>query len=61
MRRTGTHLARAVGEDGALAGILFLEDILEELVGEVEDATRRSATSARSGPLDGGAAGHDNA
>ena len=41
MRRTGRHLARVVDEQGATAGVLFLEDIIEELVGEVQDATRR--------------------
>jgi CBS domain containing-hemolysin-like protein len=41
MRRTGSHLARAVDGEGATAGVLFLEDIIEELVGEVQDATRR--------------------
>ncbi|MEF3404409.1 hemolysin family protein [Agromyces sp. CCNWLW203] len=41
MRRLGTHVARAFDEDGATAGVLFLEDIIEELVGEVQDATRR--------------------
>jgi CBS domain containing-hemolysin-like protein len=28
-------------DEGKLVGVLFLEDILEELVGEVQDATRR--------------------
>ncbi len=42
MRRTGTHVARAFDESGATRGVLFLEDIIEELVGEVHDATRRS-------------------
>jgi len=41
MRRSGHHLAKAVGPDGKTVGIVFLEDILEELVGEVQDATRR--------------------
>jgi CBS domain containing-hemolysin-like protein len=41
MRRAGVHLARAFDEQGATAGVVFLEDILEELVGEVQDATRR--------------------
>jgi CBS domain containing-hemolysin-like protein len=41
MRRGGHHLAKAVADDGQVAGIVFLEDILEELVGEVQDATRR--------------------
>ncbi|WP_066520013.1 hemolysin family protein [Curtobacterium ammoniigenes] len=41
MRSAGRHLARAFDANGATTGVLFLEDILEELVGEVEDATRR--------------------
>ncbi|MHB1172234.1 MAG: hemolysin family protein [Lacisediminihabitans sp.] len=42
MRRSGVHLARVFDEDGATRGVLFLEDIIEELVGEVQDATRRT-------------------
>lgn len=42
MQRSGTHLARVVrGADAAALGIVFLEDILEELVGEVRDAMQR--------------------
>ena len=41
MRRTGSHAAAACGGDGAILGVLFLEDIIEELVGEVDDATSR--------------------
>jgi CBS domain containing-hemolysin-like protein len=41
MRRSGAHLARSVDEEGLTRGVLFLEDIIEELVGEVQDATRR--------------------
>jgi CBS domain containing-hemolysin-like protein len=41
MRRSGVHIARVFDEDGATTGVLFLEDIIEELVGEVQDATRR--------------------
>ncbi len=41
MRRSGVHLARVFDEHGAARGVLFLEDIIEELVGEVQDATRR--------------------
>lgn len=40
MQRLGTHLAE-VYEDGKPVGVLFLEDILEELVGEVHDALQR--------------------
>ena len=42
MRRTGVHVARVFDETGATRGVLFLEDIIEELVGEVQDATRRA-------------------
>jgi CBS domain containing-hemolysin-like protein len=41
MQFTGAHLARVVGADGAVAGVVFLEDVLEELVGEVTDSTQR--------------------
>lgn len=41
MRRIGAHMARAFDESGRVLGVIFLEDILEELVGEVQDATRR--------------------
>jgi CBS domain containing-hemolysin-like protein len=41
MRRTGVHVARVFDEEGETVGALFLEDIIEELVGEVQDATRR--------------------
>ena len=42
MRRSGVHVARSFDERGDTQGVLFLEDILEELIGEVQDATRRS-------------------
>jgi CBS domain containing-hemolysin-like protein len=41
MQRAGSHLARVVHQDGRTLGVLFLEDVLEELVGEVRDAMRR--------------------
>jgi CBS domain containing-hemolysin-like protein len=40
MQRSGVHLAR-VEQDGTAVGVVFLEDILEELVGEVRDAMQR--------------------
>lgn len=41
LQRTGIHIARVVDTNGETTGVLFLEDIIEELVGEVNDATRR--------------------
>lgn len=41
MRRVHAHMAKSFDASGKVQGVLFLEDILEELVGEVQDATRR--------------------
>ena len=41
MKRDRQHLMANFNDEGKLVGLLFLEDILEELVGEVKDATRR--------------------
>jgi CBS domain containing-hemolysin-like protein len=41
LRATGTHLAKVTNAQGDTRGVLFLEDIIEELVGEVRDATTR--------------------
>ncbi|MET0161238.1 MAG: hemolysin family protein, partial [Microbacteriaceae bacterium] len=37
MRRLGVHVARVFDQEGATTGVIFLEDVLEELVGEVQD------------------------
>ena len=40
MQRTGSHLARVIGLHGQTEGVLFLEDVIEQLVGEIRDATQ---------------------
>jgi CBS domain containing-hemolysin-like protein len=40
MQRTGSHLARVIGPHGQTQGVLFLEDVIEQLVGEIRDATQ---------------------
>jgi len=49
LQASGAHLAQVVDTDGQVLGVLALEDVLEELVGEVRDNTQR----ARSGPAPG--------
>ncbi|MFC0531801.1 hemolysin family protein [Phytohabitans kaempferiae] len=39
IRGQGAHVARVVDANGTVTGVLFLEDIVEELIGEVQDAT----------------------
>lgn len=41
MRRVNAHTAKSFDAQGRVRGVLFLEDIIEELVGEVKDSTRR--------------------
>lgn len=39
MRLRNTHLALSVDDGGTITGVVFLEDLLEELVGRIDDAT----------------------
>lgn len=41
MQARGIHLARIHDSQGDELGVVFLEDVIEELVGEVRDATKR--------------------
>lgn len=41
MQKRGSHMARVVNDDGTLVGVVALEDVLEELVGEVRDAAQQ--------------------
>jgi len=46
MQTEAAHLAR-VEADGVCVGVVFLEDVLEELVGEVRDAMQRGGFKSR--------------
>lgn len=53
LRRTGDHIAIVTDEQGEISGALFLEDIIEVLVGEVHDSTQRARPSrTRAGHAD---------
>ncbi|MFY1696229.1 hemolysin family protein [Solwaraspora sp. WMMA2101] len=43
MQQQGAHLARVVDADGRLTGLAALEDVIEELVGEVRDAAQAAS------------------
>jgi len=45
LRRSRSHLARLIDDNGQTQGVIAFEDILEQLVGEVADATRRLDTT----------------
>ncbi len=38
LQAKGSHMARVVDADGAVVGVATLEDVIEELVGEIRDA-----------------------
>lgn len=42
MQARGSHMARVADENGDVTGVIMLEDVLEELVGEIRDSKRRA-------------------
>jgi len=42
LRRASSHLGRAVDDTGTTVGVIALEDLVEEFVGTVRDATHRA-------------------
>ncbi len=45
----GAHMARVVRRDGHVLGVVTLEDVLEELVGEIRDAAHHDVSAAEAG------------
>ena len=50
LRQRGAHMAVVVDDDGRLLGVVTLEDILEELVGEIRDAAHTAASGSTAMP-----------
>lgn len=47
MQRVGVHMARVQDAAGQTVGILFLEDVIEVLVGEIRDVTQSQTVTIR--------------
>ncbi|TAP28841.1 HlyC/CorC family transporter [Arthrobacter sp. S41] len=47
MRQEGNHLSVVVDASGSVIGVVFLEDVIEVLVGEITDTTRKRASLPR--------------
>ncbi|MBM7520339.1 hemolysin family protein [Nocardioides nitrophenolicus] len=46
LQRRGAHMARVVDPDGTTLGVAALEDVIEELVGEIRDAAHSEESSS---------------
>jgi CBS domain containing-hemolysin-like protein len=46
LQRRGAHMARVVDAEGATLGVATLEDVIEELVGEIRDSAHLESPAA---------------
>jgi CBS domain containing-hemolysin-like protein len=60
LQRRGAHMARVVDETGRTLGVATLEDVIEELVGEIRDSAHLDAATP-SPPSPAGGRGTDDA
>jgi CBS domain containing-hemolysin-like protein len=49
LQRRGAHMARVVDADGSTLGVATLEDVIEELVGEIRDTAHLESSTPSSG------------
>ena len=49
LQAKGAHMARVVRRDGEVLGVVTLEDVLEELVGEIRDAAHHDVSTIDAG------------
>jgi CBS domain containing-hemolysin-like protein len=45
LQRRGSHMARVISSDGVTLGLVTMEDVIEELVGEIRDAAHLEESS----------------
>ena len=45
LQRRGSHMARVVDAEGAPLGLATLEDVIEELIGEIRDGAHHESTN----------------
>jgi CBS domain containing-hemolysin-like protein len=54
LQRRGAHMARVVDAAGTTLGVATLEDVIEELVGEIRDSAHLEWPTPRNGGAGGG-------
>jgi CBS domain containing-hemolysin-like protein len=59
LQRRGAHMARVVDGDGATIGVATLEDVIEELVGEIRDSAHLESPTP-SGSAEGARGTHES-